>query len=379
MRGKQQFASGMTVGGVIMLCLALVSISLRPHMVGAQSGGSVFAVTSSNRLLQFNVADPATITAQQAMSGLQAGESILGIDFRPATGGLVALGSTSRLYNVNTQTGVASVIGTQPITLTLEGTAFGFDFNPTVDRIRLVSNAGQDLRLNPNNGVVGAVDGRLAFASGDANAGVQPAVIAAAYTNSVAGATSTTLYVIDSARDVLATQGAAGPPAVSPNSGQLFTVGALGIDVSDMVSFDIGQSGTAYAAIGTGANATDFATVDLASGRVTRVATIGGGEAIRGIAVQIAPPPATPTPTTAPVAPTVAPTTAPVAPTVAPTTIPVPTVAPLPPELPPTGGPMPVSLPDTGSSSTGASLALLAAGILTITLGVVLRRKRHTA
>ena len=29
----------------------------------------------------------------------------------------------------------------------LNGTAFGFDFNPTVDRIRIVSNAGQNLRL----------------------------------------------------------------------------------------------------------------------------------------------------------------------------------------------------------------------------------------
>jgi hypothetical protein len=34
----------------------------------------------------------------------------------------------------------------------LAGTSFGFDFNPTVDRIRLVSDSGQNLRLNPNSG-----------------------------------------------------------------------------------------------------------------------------------------------------------------------------------------------------------------------------------
>ena len=51
--------------------------------------------------------------------------------------------------------------GAPAFTPALSGTAFGFDFNPTVDRIRVVSDTGQNLRLNPDTGAVAAVDGAL--------------------------------------------------------------------------------------------------------------------------------------------------------------------------------------------------------------------------
>ena len=71
----------------------------------------------------------------------------------------------------------------------------------------MVSDAGQNLRLNPNNGAVAGVDTALAFAAGDANAGQNPNLVGSAYTNNFAGSTSTTLYGIDSNRDALVTQG----------------------------------------------------------------------------------------------------------------------------------------------------------------------------
>ncbi|GAB2991992.1 hypothetical protein GCM10027184_52610 [Saccharothrix stipae] len=63
-----------------------------------------------------------------------------------------------------------------------------------MDRIRLVTSKGQNLRLHPDTGAVAATDGVLAHVDG----GSAPRVAAAGYTNSVAGATSTTLYAIDS-------------------------------------------------------------------------------------------------------------------------------------------------------------------------------------
>ena len=48
----------------------------------------------------------------------------------------------------------------------LAGSDFGFDFNPTVDRIRLISDADQNLRLNPMTGGVAATDSMLKHNSG---------------------------------------------------------------------------------------------------------------------------------------------------------------------------------------------------------------------
>jgi hypothetical protein len=53
----------------------------------------------------------------------------------------------------------------------LNGSSFGFDFNPTVDRIRVQSDADQNLRLNPATGALAATDTTLSFAVGDTNQG----------------------------------------------------------------------------------------------------------------------------------------------------------------------------------------------------------------
>lgn len=245
----------------------------------------VFAVTSANRLIQFSSATPATLTATQPISGLQTGETVLGIDFRPADGKLYALGSTNRLYTIDRTTAAATVLSTQPLTQTLTGAAFGFDFNPVPDRIRVVSDAEQNLRLHPVTGNVAGIDSTLVYSTTDLNAGTNPMVVAVAYTNNISGSKSTTLYVIDANRDTLALQG--GPNgAPSPNGGQLFTVGRLGVDVGNLAGFDIAPTGAAFAAgAALGATTTNFFVVNLASGKLTLVGPIGGGETVVGLAL----------------------------------------------------------------------------------------------
>ena len=103
----------------------------------------------------------------------------------------------------------------------LAGASFGFDFNPTVDRIRLTSDARQNLRLNPDTGATAAVDGALTYAAGDPGAASTPRIVGSAYTNSVAGATTTQLFDLDAGRDALVLQN-------PPNNGTLVTVGSLG-------------------------------------------------------------------------------------------------------------------------------------------------------
>ena len=245
----------------------------------------VYAVTSANRLIQFNSNTPGTLTTPQLITGLQGGETVLGIDFRPANKQLYALGSSSRLYTLDPQTGAATLIGSQPFSPTLTGSDFGFDFNPVPDRIRVVSEADQNLRLHPVTGAVAGVDTTLAYTTTDVFSSTNPTIVAAAYTNNVSGTITTTLYVIDANLNNLARQGGVGGTP-SPNLGQLFTVGSLGVDASNLVGFDISPAGTAYAAITAPSSSnSDFAIINLTTGQVTRIGTIGGSETIVGLAV----------------------------------------------------------------------------------------------
>ena len=221
---------------------------------------------------------------------MQPGETLLAIDFRPATGQLYGIGSTSRLYTINTATNQATQVGSAGA-FTLSGTAFDIDFNPTVDRIRVTSNTGQNLRLNPNDGTLAATDTPLQYdnttADGDpidANAGATPRIVGAAYTNNFNGALTTTLNDIDSNLDLLATQN-------PPNGGTLNTVGPLGFNTSDLVGFDIltvGSINMAFALLTppTGGMG-QFFIINLSRGAATLVGTVGGTLPIGDIAAAV--------------------------------------------------------------------------------------------
>lgn len=224
-----------------------------------------YAVDNSNNLQIFNPNNPQPVS--KAITGVQSGETILGIDFRPVNGQLYALGSSSRLYTINLSSGVAAAVG-EPFGVAIEGTDFGFDFNPTVDRIRLVSNTGQNLRLHPETGAVAATDGNL-------NPGM-PSVSGAAYTNNFAGTSSTTLFVVDHVTDRLYQQN-------PPNDGTLVETGALGIDINNANGFDIGsQSQKAYL-IASVAGSTKIYTVNTANGSTTLLSNYPN--AVNGFAV----------------------------------------------------------------------------------------------
>lgn len=244
----------------------------------------VFAVTTNNNLLRFNSNMPEVIASTVAITGLQASENVLAIDVRPLNGVLYALGSTGRLYTINTTTGAATQIGAGTFTLT--GIDYGFDFNPTVDRIRVVSDQEQNFRINPDTGAVAGTDTPLNYASGDVNFGANPNVTAAAYTNNFPGATTTTLFDIDSNLDVLVRQGGVdGTP--SPNGGQLSTIGSLGVNTTGLTGIDIQQSSNgAFASLTSpGETSSKLYTINLTSGAATFLGTIGGSVTIRDIAI----------------------------------------------------------------------------------------------
>ncbi len=264
-------------------CVALASLLSLTAVAGLASNASaelVYGVTLDQTLVSFDSAAPGTLLSGVPLTGLQANEVIRGIDLRPATGVVYGLGSFNRLYTINLTTGAATQVGST-LTPSLNGSSFAFDFNPTVDRIRMVSDADQNLVLNPNTGTVQATSPAPVYAAGDVNFGQNPNLVHAAYTNNFAGATSTTLFVIDTRLDALARLNVA--------TGAVTTVGSLGLGngVNDMGGFDIsGQTGIAYAGVRNSLlSSTSFWTINLATGQGSLLGEVGGGSILTAITV----------------------------------------------------------------------------------------------
>jgi hypothetical protein len=215
--------------------------------------GTIYLLTDDDELQAFSLPTDATpgagnsLTADRTIrvTGLGNDEDLVAIDVRPADNTLYGITQESVVYTIDVESGQATAPGaaTDPL---IRSDDLGFDFNPTVDRIRVATSTGQNLRLVPDTGAVGTdadtgqptVDGDITYAEGDPNAAQTRAIVGAAYTNNVADAEETQLYVIDAAQDVLALQD-------PPNDGVLNTVGPLGVDVSASAGFDITTDGVA--------------------------------------------------------------------------------------------------------------------------------------
>jgi Domain of unknown function (DUF4394) len=229
------------------------------------AGRMLYATTDQNLLLQFNERSPERLRDVQVIAGLPAGVTLRGIDFRPATGDLYGVGSDNVVYRVNPQTAIAVAEGLA-FTPGLRGGSFGVDFNPTVDKIRVVSDAQQNLRLNVDEGTVLSADK-------DLNPGM-PQAVGAAYTNSSfspSRPTATQLFVVDTATDQLFLQN-------PPNDGTLTMPKPVGIDVGANTGFDIaGAENTGYLATSSPrSRGSALYKLDVTTGTTRTLGRIGG-------------------------------------------------------------------------------------------------------
>lgn len=288
---------GKKVFGSIVMLLAVVVTAFAATTAGAvHLSAEIYGVTDDNRLLSFSAASPGDIETNVKVSGLPSGASLIGIDFRPLDGKLYTVakvGTTGSLYTVDPETGAATFVATLVMAGTttpviLQGSQFGFDFNPAADALRIVSDTGQNLRALPSTRAAGPVG--TTFTDGTLNYAGTPAtgVTGAAYINNDNdAATPTTLYDIDSTLDDLVLQN-------PPNSGTLTKVGDLGVDTTSFVGFDVRTTGgmnIAYASLteqqGRGATLATLYQVDFATGAVTSLGKIGGPKTLIGIAASL--------------------------------------------------------------------------------------------
>jgi Domain of unknown function (DUF4394) len=235
-----------------------------------------YATTDQNQLISFNMRNPDQLRSIRSISGLPAGVSLVGIDFRPKTGDLYGIGSNSVVYRVNPQTAIAIAEnvapGTPPMDVpfspALNGTSFGIDFNPAPDAIRVVSDAQQNQRVAPDAGTVLGVDGNL-------NPGM-PRVVGAAYTNSTFSftqppATAVQLFVLDAAQNQVCLQN-------PPNNGTLTMCQPLDdVRLSRDSGWDIaGANDVGYLATNDRRGRATLYTVDETTGETSTIDRIGG-------------------------------------------------------------------------------------------------------
>jgi hypothetical protein len=249
------------------------------------------------------------------VTGLVAGETLVGIDSRPSTGQLYGLGinptaDNGTLYLLDPQSGVATVIGgvagqiafvdagSNPIDLPAAAVGYGMDINPAADRIRVVTDSGLNFRVNPGTGV--PVDGNLVVLGTNPDAPINglplgsTGVSAAAYTNNYAGTTITTLYTIDPTSDQLFIQNP--PNNGTQTQGRALTLNGAPLDMIAVNGFDIPPgaraatsnapaTGNAYAAATVGGT-TSVYRINLASGAATALGALStGATSIAGLVV----------------------------------------------------------------------------------------------
>jgi hypothetical protein len=300
---KRLLASLLVAGTLLGLGAGTASAHDRDRDRGRDRGVTVYGLTTNDRVVTFRVGDPSRIRDNEAIQGLGRQETIVGFDRRPADGRLYAVTrrrtGAARLYTIDPGSGWATLIAplvNAPGTAApgtpvfLAGGEFGVDFNPAADALRIVSDAGQNLRVIPSprtlpTGVALATGDT--FTDGSLNRDGAPAIgiTGAAYANNDNDpATGTTLYDIDAVRDELVVQN-------PPNNGTLVFQARLSQRTGPLVGFDIRTADmvdTAYASLTErryGDRTSRLVRVDLMTGRITDLGQVGTNRPLRDIAL----------------------------------------------------------------------------------------------
>ncbi|EFL30129.1 conserved hypothetical protein [Streptomyces viridochromogenes DSM 40736] len=211
-------------------------------MLGAPGTGSAapaatpslraFGISGDGTLMATFMTDrPQVLDWVRTVTGLSGDTGLIGIDFRVQDGLMYGVGNKGGIYTIKTPPTTTDVVVTKVSQLqyALHGANFGVDFNPAADRLRVISDNGQNLRHNLNDHST-IQDLNLTTPPIE---GTTKGVSAAAYTNNdLNAATATTLVDINTTTDQVVLQSPA-------NNGTLAPTGSLGIDAGINAGMDI--------------------------------------------------------------------------------------------------------------------------------------------
>ncbi|WP_418961234.1 DUF4394 domain-containing protein [Streptomyces tritici] len=272
MRNRTVTAASALVLAALCAAPALAAPDLGSKTVPAHDHKALHAIglTADQRLVEFDVHKPSKTWSLGKISGLSGDTKLVGIDFRVQNERLYGVGDRGGIYTLNTANAMAMKVS--QLTVALAGSTFGVDFNPAANRLRVISNTGQNLRHNIDDAaapLTTTVDGTLT------NPTMPPStamgVTGAAYTNNdLNAATATTLFDLDTMADRISLQSPA-------NAGTLAPTGNLGVDAALDAGLDIYYNPVAgtnhgFATIGNGGSYRLYA-VDVLTGKATSTGT----------------------------------------------------------------------------------------------------------
>jgi len=243
------------------ICALALVVAIAPATASAEPAAGL---VNSAELATFDTANPSAVTVR-TIGGLQESETAVGLDARPATGELMLItvptgvlaNAVVRTYSLDPTNAVATFVGSIPgIVPGAADVPTGADFNPVVDRLRVVNANNENFRINPNNAALAGDDVNLTY-----NAPATGPITAVAYDRNVApgppgtvapAGTLTTLYGIDAGSDRLVTiGGVSSQNPGGPNGGKVDPAGTFGVAVDDNsdAGFDIAANGSAFASL----------------------------------------------------------------------------------------------------------------------------------
>ncbi len=206
----------------------------------------LYALSDNNELVKLMSGPPATETSRVPVVGLRDGELLLAIDIRPATRQIYGITNTNFIYTIDANFGIAQRVSNTPIDPSIAGSLVGFDFDQRADRIRLVTEKGQNIRISPVTGAVTNIDLPINPSTASVNS--------IAYSYSTSYISSSALYAIGTTEGKLYLQ--------NPMGGTLTSVGSLGLLVSGEGGFDISRNNTAFAILYAGGRGGTFGGTD---------------------------------------------------------------------------------------------------------------------
>ena len=278
------------------VAVAAAAAAAIPALAGAEQ---IFGLTTQNSIVVIDSDNSSVAVDGGFVSGLDGGEFLLDIDYRPGTGDVYAISSADNVYIIDQNDFSASLVGNFAPP-SLRGTSFAFDFNNAFDGgsgdpddvgrfARIISNTDDNVVIDGDTGLyLGGPKTDAFYAAGDVNEGADPNVVGIAYTNAVPGADSTQQFGIDLNTGALVT--------VANNAGTLETVGSLGLSAqstfTNEAALDIsGATGTAFAVLEPAGGVSELYVVDLDSGAASSVGLFDGNDTIRSLTVVPVPEP----------------------------------------------------------------------------------------
>jgi hypothetical protein len=259
---KARIKRGIAAAAAVLSAATAVSVATAGDSVAQATGLRAFGISADGTLMAtFTTDRPQVLDWVRAVTGLSGDTALIGIDFRVQNTTMYGVGNYGGIYTITTPSPTPPVTTdvivkkVSQLSVPLYGTNFDVDFNPAADRLRVISDNGQNLRHNLADGTT--IED--AILTTPPLTGPTRGVTAAAYTNNDLNPdTATTLFDLNTTSDQVVIQSPA-------NNGTLAPTGALGVDAAPNAGLDI------YSDLVNGktVSAAAFATIVPAGGSAT--------------------------------------------------------------------------------------------------------------